>query len=725
MRRYLVISLMAILICSMCISFTGVYANENSDVETQEQANSWRYSNGVLIEDSSDKMMRSTSSHPDATLRGIDVSEFQHVINWEKVKAAGIDFAIIRCGYGMNQTDQDDAQFERNASECERLGIPYGVYIYSYATSTASASSEADHVLRLIKGHTLSYPVYFDMEDKSTLKSNHAAIANTFCSKIEKAGYPVGVYANLNWWNNYLTDPVFSKWHRWVAQYYSYCQYEGEYAMWQYTSSGYVNGISGRVDMNYQIGYPEDHGYYDISGSVDIEDGYYMLLNVKNNNYAITGTNNKVSINNGESYLEQKYHIQHVSDGYYKIENVSTGKVLTASGSTGAKQLYVTESAYKGSDSQLWCFIEPEEGKYVIKSKLGNVISVTAGTFQNGTSVSLNRYKNNAAQKWNMEKTDITFLSDAESVSGDNVNRIFNSSSIARCAGNNRYETAILSAELLKTGNAVSTFDNIIVASGENYPDALAGSYLARVKNAPILLVDSLRENELAVYIYDNLSKNGTVYILGGTGAVSKRFEELLQESATVKRLEGYNRYETNIAILNEADYGDKELIVCTGEAFADSLSAAAIGKPVLLVEDMLSKSQKSYIEKMLPEKIFIVGGTGAVSKSLENECSQYAQTTRISGYSRYTTSTAVGYAFFGESNENAVLAYAHNYPDGLSGSSLALSINAPVVLTDNSSNYALAANYVKNTGVKKAVVMGGTSLISDTVINGLLQYER
>src|SRR5699024_10319918 len=112
-------------------------------------------------------------------------------------------------------------------SECERLGIPYGVYIYSYATTVERASSEADHVLRLIEGHELSYPVYFDMEDYTTQNLGSVLlgqIAQTFCDKISAAGYDVGIYANLNWWNNYLTSSVFDNpnWSKWVAQYNSY-----------------------------------------------------------------------------------------------------------------------------------------------------------------------------------------------------------------------------------------------------------------------------------------------------------------------------------------------------------------------------------------------------------------------------------------------------------------------------------------------------------------------
>jgi len=194
-------------------------------------------------------------------LKGIDVSYVQGKIDWDTVKNH-IDFAILRCGYGQDKASQDDSQFARNISECERLGIPYGVYLYSYADSIEKAASEADHVLRLIKGHKLAYPVYYDLEDaKTTGKCSNEVIgqiAKTFCDAIEAAGYWVGIYANLSWWNNKLTDKVFDKWVRWVAQYNSTCDYKGTYGMWQYTSSGSVAGINGRVDMDYCYdNYPE------------------------------------------------------------------------------------------------------------------------------------------------------------------------------------------------------------------------------------------------------------------------------------------------------------------------------------------------------------------------------------------------------------------------------------------------------------------------------------
>lgn len=177
----------------------------------------------------------------------IDVSEHQGSIDWEKVKPQ-IAGAILRCGYGMDQTDQDDEQFNRNADECTRLGIPFGVYIYSYANTLERVKSEAAHVLRLVKGYQLAYPIYLDLEEPGTEKGAvERAVA--FGEIIEAAGYWCGVYANLNWWENHLQG--LERFTKWVAQYNSECQYQGEHLdIWQYSSKGRVDGIEGPVDMN-------------------------------------------------------------------------------------------------------------------------------------------------------------------------------------------------------------------------------------------------------------------------------------------------------------------------------------------------------------------------------------------------------------------------------------------------------------------------------------------
>ena len=193
--------------------------------------------------------------------KGIDVSSWQGDIDWQKVKSSGIDYAILRCGYGSDIKSQDDTQFARNMAECERVGMPFGVYLYSYANTVEKAKSEAQHILRLIGNHKLQYPIYYDLEDSGTTgrcsKELILEMAKAFVNVLESKGYWVGIYANTYWNNTYLTDSWYDTKARWVAQYHNKCTYKGEYGMWQYSSKGRVNGIKGNVDMNYcYVDYP-------------------------------------------------------------------------------------------------------------------------------------------------------------------------------------------------------------------------------------------------------------------------------------------------------------------------------------------------------------------------------------------------------------------------------------------------------------------------------------
>lgn len=198
---------------------------------------------------------------------GIDVSRHNGVIDWEKVKNDGIEFAIIRVGYGDDLENQDDVRAIYNMNECERLGIPYGVYLYSYAASDEQAYSEAAHILRMIQGRNPQMGVFIDIEDSDTYLesginpySDEGREAITRWTKIvlgeiAKAGFTPGVYANYNYFSNILyTDELDEM--KWLA-YYSkndpyldYSHPEGPWVCWQYTSRGTVNGIEGAVDMN-------------------------------------------------------------------------------------------------------------------------------------------------------------------------------------------------------------------------------------------------------------------------------------------------------------------------------------------------------------------------------------------------------------------------------------------------------------------------------------------
>lgn len=195
----------------------------------------------------------------DLMLKGIDVSSHQGQINWNKVKAAGIQFAMIRAGYGNNNIDK---QFKRNMEECNRLGIPVGVYWFSYALNEKMAAEEADHVLKAIKPYKVEYPVVFDLEYDTIKYASRNGVTigkvlasrmvDAFCSRIEQAGYYAMNYANLDYLKNMFNSELRSRYDLWYAQYSDYVNRSvGLVGMWQYTSSGKVDGIIGNVDMNY------------------------------------------------------------------------------------------------------------------------------------------------------------------------------------------------------------------------------------------------------------------------------------------------------------------------------------------------------------------------------------------------------------------------------------------------------------------------------------------
>ena len=190
-------------------------------------------------------------------LKGIDVSGSQGNIEWTTLKEkTDTKFTIIKLG---NIYDEDenyiDSKFEKNYKECIKNNIPVGVYVYNYCNSIETLKRGANWVLEVLNKRALNLPVYLDMEDKTIVSEGKAALTNQcneFAKILTNAGYEAGVYANLNWFENYLEPKNFnSNISVWVAQYYKECEYEGEYDIWQYSSSGKVDGISGNVDMNY------------------------------------------------------------------------------------------------------------------------------------------------------------------------------------------------------------------------------------------------------------------------------------------------------------------------------------------------------------------------------------------------------------------------------------------------------------------------------------------
>lgn len=183
--------------------------------------------------------------------KGVDISEHNGNVDFKDLKAAGVEFVIIRCGFGSDYKSQDDEEFNSNVEKAEAAGMPYGVYLYSYANTLEKAQSEADHVLRLIKGKNPLYGVWFDAEDKimPTNKELLTDICVKFCDTVEKAGYYVGIYATLSWFNNRFENKRIARFDKWVAQWNESCTYKGAYGIWQFTDKLSIDGKG--FDGNY------------------------------------------------------------------------------------------------------------------------------------------------------------------------------------------------------------------------------------------------------------------------------------------------------------------------------------------------------------------------------------------------------------------------------------------------------------------------------------------
>ena len=189
-------------------------------------------------------------------IKGIDVSEFQGSINWDKVKADGIKFAILKLANIYDyDTNYKDSKFETNYKEAKKRGIKLGAYIYNYCNTVDTLKKGLKWVIGKLAGKKLDLPLYLDMEDKDIQGETKETLTNQcneFAKYVKSKGYQAGVYANVNWLKNELNPNDFDKdISVWVAQYYKECQYTGKYDIWQYASNGKVSGISGNCDMNY------------------------------------------------------------------------------------------------------------------------------------------------------------------------------------------------------------------------------------------------------------------------------------------------------------------------------------------------------------------------------------------------------------------------------------------------------------------------------------------
>lgn len=299
-----------------------------------------------------------------------------------------------------------------------------------------------------------------------------------------------------------------------------------------------------------------------------------------------------------------------------------------------------------------------------------------------------------------------------------------------RIGGQTRFETSL---NIAKQYVGDKKLDNVVLTSGYGFADALTGSMLAKKLNSPIFLLGSAEQNKQTLdYIYSKLSKDGHVYILGGTGAVPDSIKDGFiangYSESNIVRLGGANRYETASKIAeNENVITGTPVIIANGENFPDALSmspvSASKGYPIVITTSYnLPDYAKDYLAKVKPSQVYVAGGTGAVDKNVLSQIKQYSglsddKITRFNGNDRYETSKFIGEKFFADS-QNVTVASGLDYPDALSGSILSAENNAPIILSDNglviqSREYVIRLN----ANQAKITFLGGTGAISDNTI--------
>ena len=298
-------------------------------------------------------------------------------------------------------------------------------------------------------------------------------------------------------------------------------------------------------------------------------------------------------------------------------------------------------------------------------------------------------------------------------VSADTSDNVF------RAGGKDRYETSEKAADYLY--KAYGRFQNVIVAQGEDFPDALSAGLLAKTKKAPILLTSPAKYDSTIDYIKSHSVAKAKVFILGSEAVVGFDFAKALESLGyQVERLGGRTRYETNLEVLEASNVKGGSLLLADAESFADSLSASSTGKPIMLVGTRLRDDQVKWIKDKGIKDFYILGGPSAVNTIVEAQLNAMGSVKRLGGKNRYETSTLISQEFF-KNPSTVVLVGGHDFPDGLSGGPLAAKYNAPIVLV-NQYNWNYAQDYIQSKKVTKTYVMGSEAVVPEQIVDAALE---
>lgn len=552
----------------------------------------------------------------------IDVSAWQNTIDWQAVKNAGVEGAIIRLSYGWG--NGFDVQAKRNISECKRLGIPFGVYVFSYAESAADGASEGADVVNLLRQAgvnpgDLSYPVFYDLENwtytghrSPTSPSVYDGIVNSWYGKLQAAGYNnLSVYSYTSYLNSALNSSNIHGKTRWIAQYGSTMQYTAfptNDRGWQYTSGGSINGISGRVDMN-AFGNWEYQAGYDVRGleKLSLPKGTFYVDAVKRLKSSLlieNGSSSAGAVARLQSGTQDAMKFQFIpqSDGSYEIVNVTSGLALDVKGGNAVVGAAIQQWTRNNTSAQRWWLRVANEGGVYIQSVLGNwVLDLTGGNTADGTQVQLYAPNDSEAQRF--------VITDASAVMPEGSTRLASSGQSAMTLGvaDGSYDDGAklevqdwsnADSQLFRfsrVGNglveirSVNSGKLVEVASGtmtngariQQWPSngSLAQRWSLRdAGNGNVGLVNAKSGRAIDV-TGGNIAAGTAVQLYGWNGTAAQSWKTSVAESKRggLSRLAGATRYETADAIAATGFKQSDWVVIASGESFPDALSASAL----------------------------------------------------------------------------------------------------------------------------------------------------
>ena len=594
---------------------------------------------------------------------GIDVSVYNGDIDFEKVKAEGYSFVIVRAGargYGSAGKMIEDSRFEEHVDNAHKAGLMVGAYYYTQAVNKAEVKQEVDVTLRKIGSRKLEMPVYFDIEPAydwngapgrlvaaNLSKAQKADLCKYFCDLINNAGYQSGVTSCKSWfeWEIDMSS-IEKQYDVWLAHYTNSTNYASDYNMWQFNSTRKVNGVY----SNYT---DQDVRYIEMtkpSGALKIT-------------ASASGTNVVLkwdAIANTKGYTVYK---KDVNGTINKISTV-TGTTLTVPREQTDTYYYVQGYNYTG-------------GSYYY-SDLSNGAKVA------GLS---------------MTNADVTKL-----------------------AGSNRYATAALVSKQCFP----SISNTVILAAGDSYADSLVSAPLANAFNAPVLLTYKDMLPDATAKEMSRLGA-AKAYLIGGEGVISKKVEDQLKaKGITPLRIHSSyvpDRYGTAVYVSANMDIArgkaPTDVFIAYANSYADTLAVSSIAAmknaPILYINGsgLLDGSTKYYLDsiKGTLKNIYIIGGTGVINSKAESTLAPYGTVKRLAGSNRYDTCVAVNNYFSSIlSGKSVCLTTGQNYPDALSGGVLAAKNKAPMMIVDS----VLSANqksYLNAKAPSLFYTLGGDSI--------------